>query len=207
MLYILSILQHIVLVRCTGFGCRFGVEGVEVVDAFFTEESQEVRELLHKEAAFLRLGRSPGGFGDSYQAGESHIVQTLGISDPFRPKGELEAHHLVFIIACQMDDRFGETVDVLDRVVTAPHTAHLMAAVLDEVGIQRTARGHNHPVAVFERLHQLVFAVVAPPHDDSLVGRDTGIDHLVPADHRLALGSHDIGSTADKILFQARFVA
>ena len=50
----------------------------------------------------------------SYQAGESHIVQTLGISDPFRPKGELEAHHLVFIIACQMDDRFGETVDVLD---------------------------------------------------------------------------------------------
>ena len=143
----------------------------------------------------------------SCQAGESHIVQTLGISDPFRPKGELEAHHLVFIIACQMDDRFRETVDVLDRVVTAPHTAHLMAAVLDEVGIQRTARGHNHPVAVFERLHQLVFAVVAPPHDDSLVGRDTGIDHLVPADHRLALGSHDIGSTADKILFQARFVA
>lgn len=78
------------------------------------------KELLHKEAAFLRLGRSPGGFGDSYQTGESHIVQTLGISDPFRPKGELEAHHLVFIIACQMDDRFGETVDVSDRVVNRP---------------------------------------------------------------------------------------
>ena len=105
-----------------------------------------------------------------------------------------------------MDDRFGKTVDVLDRVVTAPHTAHLMTAVLDEIGIQRTARGHNHPVAVFERFHQLVFAVVTPPHDDSLVGRDTSIDHLVPADHGLALGGDNIGGTADEILFKARFV-
>ena len=46
-----------------------------------------------------------------------------------------------------------------------------------------------------------------PPHDDGFVGRDTGIDHLVPTDHRLAFGSYDIGGTADKILFQARFVA
>ena len=53
-----------------GSGVDSGVEGVEVVDAFFTEKLQEVRELLHKEAAFLRLGRSPGGFGDSYQAGK-----------------------------------------------------------------------------------------------------------------------------------------
>ena len=32
MLYILSILQHIILVRCIGFGCGFRIKGVEIVD-------------------------------------------------------------------------------------------------------------------------------------------------------------------------------
>ena len=62
----------------------------------------------------------------------------------------------------------------------------------DEVGVEVAARGHDHTVAVFEGFDELMLPVMAPPHDDCLAGRYACIGYLVPSDHRLAFGGHDL---------------
>ena len=105
-----------------------------------------------------------------------------------------------------MDNRFGETVHIFDRIVTIPQTTDIVFSVLNEIRIERTARSHNHLVAILKSLYQLMFAIMTPPHNHCLARRNTGIDDFVPADHRLSFGSYDISGTVHEIMFQPRFI-
>ena len=82
-----------------------------------------------------------------------------------------------------------------------------MLAVLHKVTIQRSARGHNDFVPVFQGLYQLMFSVVTPPHDYSFLGRHACIHNLIPANHGLSFRSQHVGYPTDKIMLKSYLIA
>ena len=81
-----------------------------------------------------------------------------------------------------------------------------MCRILHKITIQRQTRCHNHLIATFESFYQLVFAIMPPPHDNRLFGRNFRIDDFIPTNHDFPFRSDYISNTTDKIMFQSSLI-